>query len=102
MGSFKSIDLQEKATSVTQRRAVIGVSAVSSAASLILGLLWCTLTCFSSLIGEDYRGSVEEQEEGTLPVPSLCLLPDMSLSRIHWTFIYNGTIWYYLILNLML
>lgn len=30
------------------------------------------------------------------------LQPDVGLSKILWTFIYNGTIWYYLILNLML
>lgn len=89
---------------ITGWRAVIGDSAVSGRCSALnSGSPRCTLTCFFSLICEDYSGSVEEQEEGTFPVPSLCLLnPTMSLSRIHWTFIYNGTIWYYLILNLML
>ncbi len=77
MGSFQPIDLQERATAYPNEEQILEsvlFQACFRCSALNSGSPWCTLTCFFSLICEDNSGSVEEQEEGTLPVPSLCLL----------------------------
>lgn len=105
MGSVQSVELQERApTSAGRRRGVSSVPSPADAVLLILGVL-VHFDFFVWSDREDCSRPVEEWDEGTLSLKSLCLLKPTRkepFMRIHWTFIYNGTIWYYLILNLML
>lgn len=73
MGSFQSIDLQPCNRKESGYWSQCCLKLVRCSA-LNSGTHWCTLTYFSSLICEDYSGSVDEQQEGTPLVPSLCLL----------------------------
>lgn len=59
---------------MTEQKAVLCCFKPIRCSALNSGSPWCTLTCFSSLICEDYSGSAEEREEGTLSVPSLGFL----------------------------